>query len=47
MHAGMLGGHLQIHEIVEALRIVFTVDRVQRVVEVSEMGPRGQMYRRL
>jgi mRNA interferase RelE/StbE len=32
---------------VGALRIVFTVDREQRVVEVSEIGPRGQVYRRM
>jgi len=32
---------------VGALRIVFTVDRARQLVEVSEIGPRGQIYRRL
>jgi mRNA-degrading endonuclease RelE of RelBE toxin-antitoxin system len=29
------------------LRILFTVDRDQRVVDVVEIGPRGEIYRRL
>jgi mRNA interferase RelE/StbE len=32
---------------VGGLRIVFTVDRDQRVVDVVEIGPRGEIYRRL
>ena len=32
---------------VGGLRIVFTVDRERRVVEVSDIGPRGDIYRRL
>jgi len=32
---------------VGGLRIVFTVDRDQRQVDVSEIGPRGEIYRRL
>ena len=32
---------------VDALRIVFTVDRDQHLVDVSYLGPRGQIYRRL
>lgn len=32
---------------VGALRNVFTVDRDRRLVEVSDIGPRGQIYRRL
>jgi mRNA-degrading endonuclease RelE of RelBE toxin-antitoxin system len=32
---------------VGALRIVFTVDRDRRVVDVSDIGPRGQIYRGL
>ena len=32
---------------VGALRIVFTVDRDQHLVDVSDVGPRGQIYRRL
>jgi mRNA interferase RelE/StbE len=27
-------------------RIIFTVDRDQRFVDVSDIGPRGQVYRR-
>jgi mRNA-degrading endonuclease RelE of RelBE toxin-antitoxin system len=29
---------------VGALGIIFTVDRVRRMVEVSDIGPRGQIY---
>jgi mRNA-degrading endonuclease RelE of RelBE toxin-antitoxin system len=32
---------------VGGLRIVFTVDRDRRVIDVSDIGPRGQIYRRL
>jgi len=32
---------------VGGLRIVFTVDRDQSQVDVSEIGPRGEIYRRL
>jgi mRNA-degrading endonuclease RelE of RelBE toxin-antitoxin system len=32
---------------VGGLRIVFTVDRERRVVDVSDIGPRGQVYRGL
>ena len=32
---------------VGALRIVFTVDRDRRIVDVSDIGPRGQVYRGL
>jgi len=32
---------------VGGLRIVYTVDRDRRLVEVSDIGPRGQIYRRL
>ena len=32
---------------VGALRIVFTVDRDRRFVDVSDIGPRGQIYRGL
>jgi mRNA interferase RelE/StbE len=28
-------------------RIIFTVDRDRELVEVSDIGPRGQIYRRL
>jgi mRNA interferase RelE/StbE len=28
-------------------RIIFTVDRDRRLVDVSNIGPRGQVYRRL
>ena len=31
---------------VGGLRIVFTVDRDRRIVEVSDIGPRGEIYRR-
>jgi mRNA-degrading endonuclease RelE of RelBE toxin-antitoxin system len=29
------------------LRIIFTVDREARRVDIVEIGPRGQIYRRL
>jgi mRNA interferase RelE/StbE len=32
---------------VGGLRIVFTVNRARQLVEVSEIGPRGDIYRRL
>jgi len=32
---------------VGGLRIVFTVDRLAQLVNVIEIGPRGQIYRRL
>jgi len=32
---------------VGALRIVFTVDRDRQLVDVSDIGPRGEIYRRL
>lgn len=32
---------------VGGLRIVFTVDQARQLVEVSEIGPRGDIYRRL
>jgi mRNA interferase RelE/StbE len=32
---------------VGALRIVFTVDPDRRIVEVSDIGPRGQIYQHL
>jgi mRNA interferase RelE/StbE len=32
---------------VGALRIIFTVDTSAKVVAVSHIGPRGQVYRRL
>jgi len=32
---------------VGGLRIVFTVDRAEQLVDVAEIGPRGQIYRRL
>ena len=31
---------------VGGLRMVFTVDRARQLVEVSEIGPRGDIYRR-
>ncbi|HMO96659.1 MAG TPA: type II toxin-antitoxin system RelE/ParE family toxin [Tepidiformaceae bacterium] len=31
---------------VGGLRIIFTVDRVVRVVAVSDIGPRGDIYKR-
>jgi len=32
---------------VGGLRIIFTVDRTRHIVEISEIGPRGEIYRRL
>ena len=32
---------------VGGLRIIFTVDRAHLLVEISKIGPRGQVYRRL
>jgi mRNA interferase RelE/StbE len=32
---------------VGGLRIIFTVDRARQLVEISEIGPRGEIYRRL
>jgi len=32
---------------VGGFRIIFTVDREQQLINVDEIGPRGQIYRRL